>query len=436
MKGLNRIKGLWKLAVISLAAAVAYKLNIILIFTVLVSSLIVIYLLIKEQIKKNENKSRFEDIVSYMEQVCYSFKKTPKIRLALIDAQKVGSVQMKEILEEVIVNIDSGLKDNIYEESLKILEEEYDCKRLRSLHKFIVKIERQGGEFESHLDLLLDDIKDWSDRTEIFRRNVEQIKRNVLISIGATCITCGFMAYLIPAEFSYTSHPLYQMSSGIMIIIMQVIYYLVYKKLNFDWLKEESNISEVMIDKYYDLLERGNANEKNLSFVERMSYKKVKKRLKNEITKAFPDWIRDTAINLQQQTVQSAIESSYSEVAYVLKRPIRKLLIDFEDYPVGIEPYDRFLNQLDVPDIHSSIKMFYCINELGKEETRKQTNAIIDRNNKLLRQAEEMKNKDRTGVAGMLTAVPMIAGVIKIVIDMVLMIIVFTSAIGSVMNGG
>lgn len=158
--------------------------------------------------------------------------------------------------------------------------------------------------------------------------------------------------------------------------------------------------------------------------------------MRREISKVFPDWLRQVALNLQQQTVQSSIENSYDEAPYILKRPIRHLLIDFEEYPIGIEPYDNFLHELNMPEIQSSLKMFYCINELSKEETYKQTNAIIDRNNKMLKQAEEMKNKDRIGLAGTLSAGPMMVGVVKIIIDMVLMILVFTSALGNVMNGG
>lgn len=66
---------------------------------------------------------------------------------------------MKEIIEEVIVNIDSKMNEDIYEQALKILEEEYYCKRLISLHKFIIKIEKQGGEFEEYINIILSDIK-------------------------------------------------------------------------------------------------------------------------------------------------------------------------------------------------------------------------------------------------------------------------------------
>ena len=414
--------------------AFAYKLELPIVIAIGVITTLLMPMLYKEEKKKSYYKKKFEDLISYMEQMCYSFKKSGKIRPSLIDAQKISDGEMKEIIEEVIVNIDSKMNEDIYEQSLKILEEEYYCKRLISLHEFIIKIEKQGGEFEEYINIILSDIKEWSDRTELFRRDIDRIRRNVIISIGATLLTCGFMAYLIPKEYSFTGNIVYQISSMIIILIMLIIYILVYKKLNIDWLKEETILNPEMVDKYYDLIEKSQ-NEK-IKFMDKLSINKVKKRMRREISKVFPDWLRQVALNLQQQTVQSSIENSYDDAPYILKRPIRHLLIDFEEYPIGIEPYDNFLQELDMPEIQSSLKMFYCINELSKEETYKQTNAIIDRNNKMLKQAEEMKNKDRIGLAGTLSAGPMMVGVVKIIIDMVLMILVFTSALGNVMNGG
>lgn len=414
--------------------AFAYKLELPIVIAIGVITTLLMPMLYKEEKKKSYYKKKFEDLRSYMEQMCYSFKKSGKIRPSLIDAQKISDGEMKEIIEEVIVNIDSKMNEDIYEQALKILEEEYYCKRLISLHEFIIKIEKQGGEFEEYINIILSDIKEWSDRTELFRRDIDRIRRNVLISIGATLLTCGFMAYLIPKEYSFTGNIVYQISSMIIILIMLVIYIFVYKKLNIDWLKEESFLNPEMVDKYYDLIMKSQ-NEK-IKFMDKLSINKVKKRMRREISKVFPDWLRQVALNLQQQTVQSSIENSYDDAPYILKRPIRHLLIDFEEYPIGIEPYDNFLQELDMPEIQSSLKMFYCINELSKEETYKQTNAIIDRNNKMLKQAEEMKNKDRIGLAGTLSAGPMMVGVVKIIIDMVLMILVFTSVLGNVMNGG
>jgi len=435
-KCINIIKDSLKIVLLVYIVCLVYKLSITSVVICSVAAIIYNVFYEKQEKIRKYYLNKYYDVVQYMEQMIYSFKKQPKIREALSDAQKVSTERMKEIIEEVLVSIDSKATENIYEESLDIIGKEYDCKRLRSLHSFLIKIEKNGGEYETYINILLEDIKEWSDRLSLFIRDVNRVKRNVIISIFSTLITCGFMAYLIPKEYQYTNHIIYQIVSTVMIILMLQIFLTVNKKLNYNWIKEKELMPENMVMKYYSLVERGQQGKRELSLLERMSYKKAKKSLENEIKKAFPDWIRDVAINLQNETVQSAIENSYENAAFVLKRPIRKLLIDFERYPIGIEPYDNFLSGFDLMEIKSSMKMFYSINQLGNEQSDKQIDAIIDRNNKMTRQAEEMKNKDRIGIAGMFSAIPMLIGVGKIMSDMVLMVIVFTSSISNVINGG
>ena len=408
---MKNIKNLLKRVSVVAVICLAYRLKLIpgliCVLTIVVCN---VFLEKQDRIKK-QYLAKYNDVVLYMEQMIYSFKKQPKIRMALLDAQKVSSIEMRAIIEK-----------------------EYNCGRIKSLHKFIIKIENYGGNYETYIDILLEDIKNWSDRTLTFIRNVDRTRRNVLISIASTLITCGFMAYLIPKDYKFTEHGLYQVCSMILIMAMIFTYLAITKRLNFDWLKEERALPDNMVIKYYALVEKGYNNISDLSFMERINYKKAKKRLEREIYKIFPDWIRDVAINLQNDTVQSAIEGSYEDTPFILKRPVRKLLIDFERYPVGIEPYDNVLKEFDLPDVKSSVKMFYSINELGREQSTKQIGAIIDRNNKLSGQTEEMKNKDRIGIAAMYSVIPMFLGVLKIIVDMLLMILVFTSSISEVVK--
>ena len=431
---MKNIKNLLKRVSVVAVICLAYRLKLIpgliCVLTIVVCN---VFLEKQDRIKK-QYLAKYNDVVLYMEQMIYSFKKQPKIKMALLDAQKVSSIEMREVIEEAIVNIDSNKSANIYEDALAIIEKEYNCGRIKSLHKFIIKIENYGGNYETYIDILLEDIKNWSDRTLTFIRNVDRTRRNVLISIASTLITCGFMAYLIPKDYKFTEHGLYQVCSMILIMAMIFTYLAITKRLNFYWLKEERALPDNMVIKYYTKVEKGYNNISDLSFMERINYKKAKKRLEREIYKIFPDWIRDVAINLQNDTVQSAIEGSYEDTPFILKRPVRKLLIDFERYPVGIEPYDNVLKEFDLPDVKSSVKMFYSINELGREQSTKQIGAIIDRNNKLSGQTEEMKNKDRIGIAAMYSVIPMFLGVLKIIVDMLLMILVFTSSISEVVK--
>lgn len=432
----NNIKKSGLLLAMVLLVGVVYSLQPVFISMCICFTVIIAPGFYREHMKELKLKDRYDSVVMYLEQILYSFKKRPKIREALIDAQKTSENSMKELIEEVVVNIDTKMNDNIYAESLKIIEDEYPCRRIKSVHGFIQKIENQGGAYESYLNILLEDIKAWNDRTQILMQDMQRIKRNILISIGATMLTCAFMIRIIPEDYDYTDKLIYQISTVIMLFLMEVIYYLAIKKLNIDWFQEVRGLEPESIDRYYHIIRQVSANSGPKNWLQRSNYKTAKKRLEREIMREFPDWLRETAVNLQVETVQSAIEHSYENAPYAMREPIRKMLLDFEDYPIGIEPYDNFLKELDIHEIKSSMKMLYSMGELGKEESEIQISSIMDRNIKLENQAEKLKNKDRVGIASFLSVVPMFTGVVKIMIDMLLMIFVFTSALSNVMQSG
>ena len=239
---MKNIKNLLKRVSVVAVICLAYRLKLIPGLICVLTIVVCNVFLEKQDIIKKQYLAKYNDVVLYMEQMIYSFKKQPKIRMALLDAQKVSSIEMREVIEEAIVNIDSNKSANIYEDALAIIEKEYNCGRIKSLHKFIIKIENYGGNYETYIDILLEDIKNWSDRTLTFIRNVDRTRRNVLISIASTLITCGFMAYLIPKDYKFTEHGLYQVCSMILIMAMIFTYLAITKRLNFDWLKEERAI--------------------------------------------------------------------------------------------------------------------------------------------------------------------------------------------------
>ena len=154
----------------------------------------------------------------------------------------------------------SNKSANIYEDALAIIEKEYNCGRIKSLHKFIIKIENYGGNYETYIDILLEDIKTFRLVLSTFLINVKVLSLQFFISIASTLITCGFMAYLIPKDYKFTEHGLYQVCSMILIMAMIFTYLAITKRLNFDWLKEERALPDNMVIKYYALVEKGYNN--------------------------------------------------------------------------------------------------------------------------------------------------------------------------------
>ncbi len=103
-KILNVLRDSVKILVLVLLICLIYKLNIFSIFICVLGAVIFQIFFEKEEKIRKKYLDKFHDVVLYMEQMIYSFKKQPKIRMALSDAQKVCSNHMKEMIEEVILN--------------------------------------------------------------------------------------------------------------------------------------------------------------------------------------------------------------------------------------------------------------------------------------------------------------------------------------------
>ena len=73
--------------------------------------------------------------------------------------------------------------NSIIDDTLKIIEDEYNCPRIKTLHKLIVDIEQRGGKYYRSLEILLDDFNCWVKRVYKYQDDIKQIKRNSFIGI-------------------------------------------------------------------------------------------------------------------------------------------------------------------------------------------------------------------------------------------------------------
>ena len=97
---MKNIKNLLKRVSVVAVICLAYRLKLIpgliCVLTIVVCN---VFLEKQDRIKK-QYLAKYNDVVLYMEQMIYSFKKQPKIRMALLDAQKVSSIEMREVIED------------------------------------------------------------------------------------------------------------------------------------------------------------------------------------------------------------------------------------------------------------------------------------------------------------------------------------------------
>lgn len=461
-----RMSDFLKVAVLCLAgliiAGVIYKLNFFPNILILIAVAIALLPgIISEQFKFVYEQQRFADATDYMEQMIYAFIKKPKIIQALSDTKEMCDGRMAECVGKAITYIQRGVfKKNLYQEAFDIIEKEYGCERMSALHKFLAKVETQGGGYKESITVLLNDIHSWTERVYTFQSDRKNIKTKILLVILMSLLICGAMTYSVPPNFAITTDPVYQWSTTIALICFMVVYAQVQSKLNSSWLGNPDEDYIGFFNAYKRVLTKSEAElrKKSLPLAgagvlvalygyfglhsipiaimgaamvivlltqPKRSMRVARKTVTRAISKEFPGWLRDLSLQLQKENVQNAIVNSIPEAPIVLVPGLKQLQHDLDEDPVTIRPYANFLKDFDLPDVQSAMKMLYSLNAIGKDEVVAQMNGLIIRNQAMLDSAERLKDEDATALSGMLVAVPMAIVTIKMMVDMVLLILSF-----------
>ena len=96
--------------------------------------------------------------------MAYSFQRYPKINVALEDTAKVLNKSMRKVVNSALDVLNNSTSDNVYKEALEIIEKEYNCQRINTLHRFLISIEERGGSYYNSLNVLIDDFDRWVKR--------------------------------------------------------------------------------------------------------------------------------------------------------------------------------------------------------------------------------------------------------------------------------
>lgn len=417
---------------------------------------------------KYEQK-KFADATNYMEQLLYSFKRRSKILSALQDTLALfPEGEMHDDIQEAVAYIQNAVTSgNIYEEAFRFIERDYGCRRLLAVHRFLMKVEGTGGEFESSADILLDDRKLWVDRIYELERDKKNVKVKVTIGIGLSFLICGMAVKILPGQFGITGQPLSQAVTTVVILLNLLIWYTAHKKLSGSLIRSDEDTREKEVEKKYNIVMKEDLKRRKrralavsallvpvLPFVWMKGnvmlfivtvifllltatqpgrrYKTAYKVTLREIEKAFPDWLLNMALLLQTENVHVSLMKSIDDAPAVLKEELEKLNSQIEKQPDQIDPYIHFMEPFQVPDITSAMKMLYSMAEYGSGDVRKQIQGLVQRNFTLMDKAQRMRSEDFLAGMGAMVLIPMITGTVKMLTDMALLVIGLLSVIQTV----
>lgn len=455
-------------------AGIFYSLKIPFLAVILLSFIIMMPGMITTQFKYIYEQKKFTDAVDYMEYMLYEFKKKPKILYALRAAEDSCTGDIKKRIKKAIDYIENGVyRNNLYKEAFYFIEEGYDCERMAVIHQFLMKIEAEGGEYQDSLNIILDDVKSWTERTYEFQKEKANIKQKVLITIILSLIMCAILTKVSAQVYDITGSMLYQSVTTGLLIAFIILFASVQKKLSGSWLIGDATPRKKMFQQYALALagdvktlrqkELPNAiiyaalgllflfggglfpvisQFKNLGYLliifagftyfikPSSDIKAAKNNTIKEINKEFPSWFRNLAINLQKETVHVSIKQSLKDAPLVLKPSLISLIKELDDDPVTMKPYINFLSTFELPDISSAMKMLYSLNEAGQDEVVTQINTLVTRNNQLLEKSERLKNSDSIAITGYLVVLPMVFSLVKMIVDMALILVGFMGSVG------
>ncbi len=374
---------------------------------------------IRMQFRYLYEQKRFEDITTYMQYLMYSFKRNRKIVVALDDTAILCSGELQPLMVQAMEKIlYSDARPGIYQEAFAIIEEQYECIRLSSIHSFLIQAERKGGNPSKSLQILQDDLQNWVENTYAYQKERKNLQTKVMISIVLSAIISMMMYRLLPLESGdIASSPIYQVVTTGLLISFLFLIMLSQKAMVHSWLKDDHKPDEKQFARDYELYTSGKGSRRKRRY--------ARKRMEKEVLLAFPVWLRELALYLQTENVYNAILKSIENCSYVLEEELTKTLAKIEQEPNNMASYCTFFEGCKMSELQSVFIMLYSMTEIGSEESDEQIYNIMQRNNLLTDKAAKLANEDAGFLFAIYMLMPMVLSAAKLLVDMGLFMMQF-----------
>jgi cell division protein FtsB len=460
------------IAAIIVGAGIAFKLPPAWILPLVLAGLWFAPALVRNTYKNRYERQRFADVNVYIEQTLYAFKNSQKVLTALEDVKVLfPQGAMREAIDQAISVITDPASptrhDNAEEKALAVIEERYPNDYVKSLHRFMLKVEGIGGDFDSSISLLLDNRAMWENRVYKLQDQRRQKRSQILGSVLASLLLCLVMLYILPAQADISGMLPVRIANVAMIIVFVRIYLAADTKLSSDLLRSKSyQDDEKLLRDYQRFITYDSHREmrKSLAWAilpviviaagalivhntwviaagavllplmlaqHSLGHRLLGKRLHREISVAFPQWLMELALLLQSEgSVQTAIFATIDTALPILRPELVELRDRLIADPASPEPFLRFFEDFHMPEITTSMQMLYSLSIGSGGDADEQIPNIVKRNNTILDRAEEMRNNDSLSGLYTLFLLPVLLGGVVLMVDMTMFLLAFMSNLG------
>lgn len=421
--------------------------------------------LIRNQYRDRYEYTRFSDVNLYIEQMLYAFKNTGRVLTSLHDVLILfpeGSA-MRQVIEEACATIERPNADKEGDgekDGLAVIEKRYPNEHVKQLHTFMIRAEHIGGTFESSIDLLLKDRVRWENRVQRLRgkqkAKLSQIRMSCIIAVGI----CVALLYILPETVDLAGNMVVRIVNIIMTFVSLVIYLKADSKLSVDLIapKQQMKLSEMA--KSYNKYTKYNpklAVTKSILYSivplivtaigffiqnkfmliggaliscvmlmqHKIGHNLLGKRLRKEISLAFPQWLMELALLLQSNNVQVSILESMHDAVPIMRLELEKFQKGIMAHPDSSEPFLNFFSDFDMPEVTTSMQMLYSLSAGSGGDASEQITNIIDRNGIIADRAEEMADDDSMASMEMMFLAPVMVGGFAMLINMTVFLLLF-----------
>lgn len=450
----------------SIVAAYLFRLRPIGYAVICGASVLLTPLLVLYSYRALYEQRRFSDASKYMEKMLYYFKSSRKI----LDSLEKASVifhpgVMKTAIDDAILYIHTENVSDIEENALMIIEKEFPNNKIRRLHKYLLSVEKNGGNPDLGIEMLLMERERWTEEIVIQQKEKKRLKIQFCIfsvlMIGL-CLVFLYIPILYHAfNFDLSDYFLVRAATVLLIVATLALYVKLSKIIGKSWVDDDKVKSDEELEKRFnDIVYYNEKKEMTTSLIYslicaavvgilyvittskvlliigacitvflmlsyKIGYNLGKKDLIDEIEKVFPEWILQVALLMQYDNVPMSIAKSFETAPGILKPEIRKMLLELDDNPTSPIPYNDFMRYLNIVDINEAMNALYSIVTAAGADVEKEFRVILGQNNKMKKKIADMKREDKTAMNEMYIYAEVILGSLLLLVDSTYMMLCF-----------
>ena len=137
----------------------------------------------------------------------------------------------------------------------------------------------------------------------------------------------------------------------------------------------------------------------------------------DSIEEQFFYWLLSVSQHFQQGSIYHAIQQSGQEWEDDFQKEIQKLLEGIYEMPDSPVPYDNFFCDIDLPELHTGMKLLYSLSRSDDQDAGKRMISFVKRNLWRLDQMETDRYQSSLSGVQFVRQMPMVLAGSKIVLD-------------------